>query len=56
MKYCPRRRYQLLKPKEKTNYNPEEVMWNFMDIVTDVFDSYDDKTDDVVPEPERRGQ
>lgn len=31
-------------------------MRNFMDTVTDVFDSYDDKTDDVVSGPERRGQ
>ena len=37
------------RPKKKPNYNPEQVMKEFMDAVADAFGSYDDREDKTFP-------
>lgn len=37
------------RPKKKPNYNPHQVMQDFMDAIADAFGSYDDRTDDTAP-------
>lgn len=37
------------RPKKKPNYNPEQVMKEFMEAVADAFGSYDDREDTTFP-------
>ena len=37
------------RPKKKPNYNPNQVMRDFMLAVADAFGSYDDRDDDTAP-------
>ena len=37
------------RPKKKTNYNPDQVMQEFMAAVADAFGSYDDREDTTFP-------
>ena len=37
------------RPKKKPNYNPQQIMQEFMDAIADAFGSYDDRSDDTVP-------
>ena len=37
------------RPKKKPNYNPDQVMQDFMAAVADVFGSYDDREDTIFP-------
>lgn len=37
------------RPKKKLNYNPDQVMKDFMDAVADAFGSYDDREDTTFP-------
>ena len=40
---------ELSRPKKKPNYNPDQVMQDFMAAVTDAFGSYDDREDTTFP-------
>jgi len=35
------------RPKKKPNYNPHQIMQEFMDAIADAFGSYDDRDDDT---------
>ena len=37
------------RPKKKPNYNPHQIMQEFMDAIADAFGSYDDRDDDIAP-------
>ena len=37
------------RPKKKPDYNPDQVMQDFMFVVADAFGSYDDRMDDTAP-------
>lgn len=37
------------RPKKKPNYNPHQIMQEFMDAIADAFGSYDDRDDDTAP-------
>ena len=37
------------RPKKKPNYNPHQIMQEFMDAIADAFGSYDDRGDDTAP-------
>ena len=37
------------RPKKKPNYNPEQVMKEFMDAMADAFGYYDDREDTTFP-------
>lgn len=37
------------RPKKKANYNPHQIMQEFMDAIADAFGSYDDRDDDTAP-------
>ena len=35
------------RPRKKPNYNPRQIMQEFMDAIVDAFGSYDDRDDDT---------
>ena len=37
------------RPKKKPDYNPHQIMQEFMDAIADAFGSYDDRDDETVP-------
>ena len=37
------------RPRKKSNYNPHQIMQEFMDAIADAFGSYDDRDDDTAP-------
>ena len=37
------------RPRKKPNYNPHQIMQEFMDAIADAFGSYDDRDDDTAP-------
>ena len=37
------------RPKKKPNYNPHQIMQEFMDAIADAFGFYDDRDDDTAP-------
>lgn len=37
------------RPRKKPNYNPHQLMQEFMDAIADAFGSYDDRDDDTAP-------
>lgn len=39
----------MTRPKKKPNYNPHQIMQEFMDAIADAFGSYDDRDDDTAP-------
>ena len=39
----------MARPRKKPNYNPDQVMQDFMDAVAEVFGSYDDREDTTFP-------
>lgn len=39
----------MARPKKKPNYNPDQIMQDFMIVVADAFGAYDDREDTAPP-------